>query len=177
MEPVEEWRDIAGYEGYYQVSNLGRVKGLPRKKYGRSGSFFWLKETIKNAYPQADGYLQIGLSKDGTKTNYLLHRLVGVAFIPGDTSLEINHIDFDRTNCRVDNLEWETRQGNVEHSYVNGRYNFKEERGITKLTSDIVRKIRREGETERSVVLAQRYGVTNVTINAVKRRAIWAHVA
>lgn len=178
MSDEEIWKDILGYEGYYQVSNLGRVKALRRKKATRWGNYFWLKETIKSPYPQEDGYLQIGLSKDGKKTNFLLHRLVGLAFIPGDTSLEINHIDFDRKNCRADNLEWETRQGNVEHSYSNGRYSQKAQRGVkTKLSVSDVVAIR----TARGLItheeLSKKYGVSVGSISCIQRRVYWKHVA
>lgn len=177
MGETEQWKDIPGYEGYYQVSNLGRVKGLPRKKRQWHGGYFWLKETIKQPYPQSDGYLQIGLSKDGTKTNFLLHRLVGEAFIPGDTSLEINHIDFDRKNCRVDNLEWETRQGNVEHSFVNGRYNDKDRRGLTKLKRSDVIEIRRLHGIMPIIEIAPKFGISVGTTSQIINRHIWKHVA
>ncbi len=177
MNEQETWRDIPGYEGYYQVSDLGRVKALVRKKRTRSGGFFWLKESIKEPYPQSDGYLQIGLNKDGKKSHFLLHRLVGMAFISGDWSLEINHIDFNRANCRVDNLEWETRQGNVAYSHNNGRYEFKEERGLTKLkTSDVIEIRTLSGLVPRKT-LAERYGVTVPTIGQIQLRNAWKHVA
>lgn len=179
METTEEiWKDIPGYEGYYQVSNLGRVKALVRKKNGRGGGFFWLPESIKQPYPQSDGYLQIGLSKDGSKSSFLLHRLVALAFIPGDSSLEVNHKDFVRTNCRADNLEWATRLENVDYSHKSGRYLKKFERGVkTKLTASDVLEIRTLRGLVKHTVLAKRYGVSVGTISCTQRGVYWKEVA
>lgn len=178
METQEQWKDIPGYEGYYEISNLGRVKALARQKATKWGGYFWTKEHIKKSYPQSDGYLQIGLSRDGTKKNHLLHRLVGIAFIPGDSSLEINHIDFDRTNCRASNLEWETRLGNVDYSLKNGRYNNKFGRGIVvKLTPDCVREIRESRGIIKHTDLAKKYGVSVGTISCIQRGVYWKWIA
>lgn len=179
MSDTEEiWKPIPGYEGYYEISNLGRVKSLPVPKPTRNGGFFLTKEAIKKPYPQADGYLQIGLSKQGKKKSYLLHRLVGLAFIPGDTSLEINHKDFNRQNCRADNLEWATRLDNVDYSFRNGRYSGKYERGVkTKLkTSDVI-EIRCLAGLVTQPKLAERYGVSVSAIGCIIRRIAWKHVA
>ncbi len=174
---AEEWRDIPGYEGFYAVSTFGRVKRLARQRIGTRNNLVIIKERIKEPYPQEDGYLQIGLSKNGKKTSFLLHRLVGITFIPGDHSLEINHKDFERTNCRVGNLEWETRQGNVDYSHKNGRFLFKEARGITKLSTSDVIEIRTIGRLVSRKILSERYGVTTTNIGAIQRGLLWRHVA
>lgn len=103
----EEWRDIAGYEGLYQVSNLGRVRSLDRRvKHNSLGSIFCrgcLMRPCNNRY----GYPTVNLSKDGGKKRFTIHRLVAQAFIPNPNNLpEINHKDEGRTNNHVDNLEW-----------------------------------------------------------------------
>jgi hypothetical protein len=166
---IEIWKDIPGYEGYYQISNLGRVKGLPRPKRLSSGGFTMLVETIKKPHYQSDGYLQIGLSKDGKKGSFLLHRLVGFAFLEGDQSLEINHKDFNRDNCRADNLEWATRVENVDYSQRNKRYEGKYFRGLAKLSPEQVIEIRTIGRLIPRKTLAERYAVTCQTIGAIIR--------
>lgn len=176
MNEVETWKDIPGYEGHYQVSDLGRVKALARQKRNKGG-YFWIGESMKRPYPQSDGYLQVGLSRDGKKKSYLLHRLVGIAFIPGDTSLEINHKDFVRTNCRADNLEWATHVDNVDYSLKNGRFEFKEQRGLTKLKKSDVIEIRTLSGLIARKVLAKRYGVTVPSIGQVQLGNSWKHVA
>mgnify|MGYP003299431110 CR=1 FL=1 len=107
----EEFRDIENYEGLYQISNLGRIKSLNYRKTGR--------EQILRPGMTKDGYLFANLHKDGEDRNYYVHRLVAQAFISNPFSLqEINHIDEDKTNNRVDNLEWCSHQYNMNfHLY------------------------------------------------------------
>ena len=105
----EIWRDIKRYEGRYRVSNLGRVKSL---NYSNTG-----KEGILNAEDNGKGYLRVKLWKDGKVEKCRINRLVAQAFLPNPDNLpEVNHKDEDKTNNRVDNLEWCSRQYNVEYS-------------------------------------------------------------
>ena len=98
---VEIWKDIEGYEGLYQVSNLGRVKSLGNGSSNNS------KERILKSYKNNNGYLRVFLCKEQIRKIYLVHRLVASAFIPNTDNLpQVNHIDEDKTNNRVDNLEW-----------------------------------------------------------------------
>ena len=91
---IEEWRDVPGYEGLYEVSNLGRVRNI---KTGR----------ILRPLKHAGGYLQVALYKNGTVRTSLINRLVALAFLPNPQNLpQINHKDEDKTNNTVDNLEW-----------------------------------------------------------------------
>lgn len=106
----EEWRDIVGFEGRYQVSNLGRIKSLNR--IGRRGQL--LPGKLKK--PTGNRYLGTTLELDGKTYNKLVHRLVAEAFIPNPDSLpEVNHIDGDITNNKVENLEWCTASANHAH--------------------------------------------------------------
>lgn len=105
---VEVWKDIAGYEGLYQVSNMGRVKSLS-KKCGRRTS----KEKIMNPFISWDGYNLITFCKDGKTKHFRIHRLVAEAFIPNPNGLPcVNHKDLSTTNNAVDNLEWCTHEYN-----------------------------------------------------------------
>ena len=97
---IEEWKAIPGYEGLYEVSNKGNVRNVRRNTLLR------LTKTNK-------GYIQVGLSKNGILTVLKVHRLVAQAFLPNPDNLPmINHKDEDKTNNRVENLEWCTAKYN-----------------------------------------------------------------
>jgi hypothetical protein len=107
---MEIWKDIEGYEGLYQVSNLGNIKAL-----GNGGSNS--KERILNPQKNNKCYLQVGLRKQGKRKFYLIHRLVAEAFINNPQNLpQINHKDEDKTNNQVNNLEWCDCQYNIDYS-------------------------------------------------------------
>ena len=103
---MEHWRSIAGYDGLYEVSDLGRIKSL---KYG--------KEKILKPGKNTGGYLFVILYKDGQQKLSLVHRLVSEAFIPNPNNLEtVNHKDEVKTNNVVSNLEWMSRADNKRYS-------------------------------------------------------------
>ena len=113
----EIWKDIEGYEGLYQVSNLGRVKSL--SKYDRLGRLH--VERIKSTVNNGNGYLSVNLKHNGKQVMRTVHRLVADAFIQNKLSLpEVNHLNGDKTDNRVSNLEWCTHSENMQHSVDNG---------------------------------------------------------
>lgn len=100
---MEIWKDVEGYEGLYQVNQFGEVKSLPKQ----IGLGYMTKEKILKQRLQNSGYLTVSLSKDGKRLNKTVHRLVAKAFIPNPEGLpEIDHIDGDKTNNVVENLQW-----------------------------------------------------------------------
>lgn len=125
---IEEiWKDIEGYEGYYQVSNLGRVKSLERSYIGPHNSIHFVKERILKPEIQWNGRLQVRLSKGCQLRAFKVHRLVAIAFIPNpDNKPYINHLDCDPTNNIVDNLEWCTPKENSQYASKLGRQKGKE---------------------------------------------------
>jgi hypothetical protein len=113
----EIWKDIVGYEGLYQVSNLGRVKSLP--KYDRLGRFH--NECIKASVNNGNGYLVVNLKHNGSQQMKTVHRLVAETFLINPTNLtDINHKDGNKSNNVVTNLEWCTRSENMTHAVKNG---------------------------------------------------------
>ncbi len=117
---TEEWRDINGYEGRYQVSNKGRVKSLPRYVNNHTGKLL-VKEKFITLSKTPKGYLHCYLSKGSRDKCFLVHRLVADAFIPNpDNKPQVNHIDCNKENNTVENLEWCTNGENQIHAYKNG---------------------------------------------------------
>jgi DNA-binding XRE family transcriptional regulator len=101
---MENWKPIEGYEGIYEVSDQGRVRNI---KLGR----------LMTAQKVTHGYLAYNLSKQGRTRSLLAHRLVAIAFIPNPENKEqVNHKDLNKSRNSVDNLEWVTRQENLDHA-------------------------------------------------------------
>lgn len=110
----ETWKDIPGYIGLYQVSNLGKIKSLSRITVCKNGSAKKLKEKIiKPTLWQ--GYYRVALSKDGKNRRFLVHRLVMLAF-NGDSEMAVNHKNGDSTDNSLENLEYVTQKQNLMHS-------------------------------------------------------------
>ena len=111
----ELWKDIEGYEGLYQISNYGRIKSLKFKNnVCERKRVLIMKPNLRN------GYFVINLRKNTKRKNFQVHRLVAQAFIKNPFNYPIvNHIDFNRQNNIVDNLEWCTQKQNVNHSICN----------------------------------------------------------
>lgn len=107
MNEIEEiWRDIEGYEGKYQISSLGQVKSL-KDNHGNP------REKFLKFYRHRCGYIQVVLTKNSKQIRYYVHRLVAIAFIDNPNNLpQVNHIDENKENNSVDNLEWCTQQYN-----------------------------------------------------------------
>lgn len=139
----EIWKDIEGYKGLYQVSTYGNVKSLDRYVRSRWGT----KKPVKGQLLKADktmfGYLQVSLFKPGlSKKRYKVHRLVAMAFIPNPQNLpQVNHKDEDKTNNRLDNLEW-------CDGFYNQRYGTCSERKHIKLTNHPLKSIKVEQLTK-----------------------------
>jgi hypothetical protein len=166
MSPNKElWLPIKGYEGLYEVSNTGFVRSIKSDKV--------LKMENKN------GYFSVNLYKNGQVHKYV-HRLVAQTFIDNPNNhQEVNHIDCNKHNNRVDNLEWCDRKQNLKHSYEHGLKRYGVLHGCHKLTDEDVTNIRKEyveGDREHSLhALGKKYNVNWCTIQAIVKGRLWKH--
>lgn len=176
----EIWRDIPGYEGYYQVSNIGRVRSLDRIKCDG----IRMRGRIKKTHYDACGYEMIQLRKDGAFKHLSVHRLVAQAFIPNPDNLpQVNHIDEIRNHNTVENLEWCTVEYNQNYGHRKEKAS-KSATGVnnarTKLTERDVREIRSiyiPGDKNYCKrILAEKYGVSYHTITAIVTKREWKHL-
>lgn len=165
----EIWKDIAGYEGLYQVSNIGRIKSLPKKTYNPHCSHSLTKTKILKASKNNYGYITTHFRKKTIK----VHRLVALAFIPNPNNKpKVNHKNGIKTDNRVENLEWCTQLENVIHGYETGLTVVPrgEKAYHAKLTNKQVLEIK-ELTANTSILLksiAQTYGVTPSLIGMIR---------
>ena len=119
----EVWKDIKGYEGLYQVSNLGRVKSLAHVTIQKNGSKLSVKGRILKPNVRKEGYHRVGLYRGHSKPKwYFVHRLVCGAFHENpDNKPCVNHIDENKANNKASNLEWCTYEENNNHGTHNAR--------------------------------------------------------
>lgn len=126
----EVWKDIEGYEGLYEVSNMGRVRSFPRNT--TSGK-------ILKPITQKNGYLYVILYKDGKAKNYKVHRLVALAFVPNDDpehKTECNHINEIKKDCRASNINWLDHKRNINWGTRNERSGQKRMKPVKQLALD-----------------------------------------
>lgn len=117
----EIWKDVVGYEGRYQVSNIGRVKSLARVVIRRNNVPQHRTERIMNPATDGKGYKRISLSKNAKDSTKKVHRLVAEAFIPNPKNLpQVNHKNCIKYDNRVENLEWCDNSHNQKHAFKHG---------------------------------------------------------
>lgn len=184
MKEKEIWKDILDYKGYYQISNLERVKALARKVKHSSGGYSFRKERILVVKMYDGSYKQVALYKDGKFKKFLLSRLVAQTFIPNpDNKPEVNHKKGNKANCKQSNLEWSTRSENMLHAYrtglkiPSGGISKGEKNGNSTLLKRDVLYIRRNPEGLIQTQLAKKFNVSQYAIWAVIHKKVWKHVA
>ena len=174
----EQWKEVAGTAGRYEVSNTGFLRTTNWKNSGQT-------RIMKPAADQK-GYLKTMILRDGRYCNVAVHRLIAQAWIPNpENKPQVNHINFNPSDNRIENLEWCTTKENTLHSYNAGRIKkpvFRDgirgsHNGMSKLTEEQVKEIRQKFRPRvyTRQMLADEYGVAASTIkDAILRR--WKHV-
>ena len=121
----EIWKDIRGYEGIYQVSNLGRVKSLEREVMRSNGRITYLKECILKPRIRK-GYLVLNLSLKGKKKTFAVHRLVARAFIPNpENKPTVDHINENKLDNKLSNLRWATQEEQIGYAMETGTFEIR----------------------------------------------------
>lgn len=161
---------------YYSISNHGQAKSLERFiNYGHAIAL--RKERILKPATDKGGYLRIGLHYNKKVINKLIHRLVAEAFIPNPLNLpEINHKDCDKTNNYDWNLEWCTRQENLNHAIENNLILCGEKNGNSKLTEFQVKEIKELKGKFSQEKIANLFNVCPATIGNIHNNLIWRHL-
>ena len=170
----EIWKDIAGYEGLYQVSNLGKVRSVQRSivyngKGKGSGTHTYPSIELKQGLNSV-GYYPVSLSVNNHRKRYMVHRLVATAFCQHPIGKDyVNHIDGNYLNNKADNLEWLSCVENVRHAIVNNIHKiYGEDSHRAKFSNEqarIIRKIRNKGISTKDLTIL--LGVHKSCINRI----------
>lgn len=183
---MENWKSIPGYEGYYEASDLGRIRSIDRiVPHGRHGTCKQKSKILKPAFDDHK-YLRVALSMGDVSRTYTVHRLIALTFLGERPERnEINHKSGIKADNSVDNLEYCTRSENVQHSFDNGLQKPMPGslNGNSKLTEREVLEIREHVKTFSGRYygrdqLAKKYGVSSAHIKDIVsgRRGAWSHV-
>lgn len=167
---MEEWKDINGYEGQYQISNCGRVKSLARDYFCGYQNRARKHQPEIILYQSTNlGYKLVGLSRDNKCFTGKVHRLVAQAFIPNPDNLpEVNHKDGDKSNNNDWNLEWSTPKDNSAHARSTGLCNQNGENAYhAKLTNQQAEEIRALKGIVSHRKIAEMYGACRTTIGNI----------
>lgn len=166
----EIWKSIPDYSGYYEASDKGMIRSVPRK--------FVRKIKILKQAVTPDGRLSVSLLKNGNSKTFLVHRLIGLTFISNpENKPQINHIDGNPKNNSLDNLEWSTRSENRLHAFRIGLQSHKgDSHNNRKLNSGQVKEIRKLRGKMKQREIAELYNVTTSTIGNILTNRLWSNI-
>lgn len=177
MNSHEVWRAVPGFDGKYEVSSLGRVRSVDRRVHSRGGYQF-RPGVVLSQMTDTYGYLQVPMHLPPRRWTMKVHRCVALAFIPNPNGKpQINHIDGDKRNNRVENLEWVTAKEHGLHSAKMKLRPMGNNNGSAKLTESDVPDIRRllaDGVSLKKIGLL--YGVSDYAIFCIKHGRTWSHI-
>lgn len=177
----EIWKDIPGYEGLYQASNMGRIKALAKchimkNRWGQMIQYN-KKEMIKTLGAHDCGYLTTSLTKNIITKTCLAHRIIAESFFGIDpTRTDVNHKNGIKTDNRIENLEWCTRSENIIHAYHTGlsKVALGNDNHLTKIQTHKVNEIialLKSGLSQ--VKVAKMFGVSQCWISQISRKKTW----
>lgn len=161
---TEIWKPVVGFERFYDVSNLGRVRSA--------------RERILKSYVARNGYIKITLQGIRSSKGFTVHSLVAAAFIgERPTGYHINHLDGDKTNNRADNLAYCTPEENELHASALGLKARGSRNGQSRLSESDVRDIKRRlKDGEQPTTIAADFGVRRATVYAIMEGKNWSHL-
>lgn len=166
---LEQWKPVAGYEDRYEVSNTGRVRRVkPTRQRG--------KGSLLTQWPDVGGYPYVSLWHNNKRSNAKVHKLMAIAFLgEPKPNMQVNHIDGDKTNNHLSNLEWVTSSTNLRHAYKLGlkQPTRGERHGNVALSEEKVHWIRHNRKQMTAAAMARQLGVTRPTVRNVLIGVNW----
>ena len=170
LEPIEIWKPIQGYEGWYSASNEGRIRRDKQVPGARAGRI------LRPGHSR--GYQLIVLSKNGKPHTFSGHKLIALAFLgPRPPGYDINHKDGNRNNNNVSNLEYLTRKENAIHAFDVLRSRGGEKHAMARLAIGTVRAIQNSYSTTRDTFaeIGRRFGVSTSHTRRIALRKVWKY--
>lgn len=179
----EVWKPVKGFESFYEVSDCGNIRSIERYINLPTHSYL-KKQKLLTQFKDGRGYKHVKLYDGfGHPKSLCIHRVVLPTFLENSDNLpEINHMDGNKLNNRLDNLEWCTRSYNIEHIYANGLRDPSTYKGSgnhnSKLTEEQVINIRSDRRLYKSLYreLAEKYNVGTTLIGYIVNNQVWNHV-
>jgi hypothetical protein len=175
---IEIWRPAPKYKGFYEVSNHGHVRSLNRYVTRSDGVRQLQKGKLLKPW-KANGYMSVELHKDLISQTYRVHRLVAAAFLLNpENKPAVNHIDGNKVNNHLGNLEWCTSKENIAHAYRTGLKTTKlgDDRKNRILSSPQVVNILHMRGALPSKKIGELYGVSGETVRAIHNNRVWSHL-
>jgi hypothetical protein len=173
---MENWKDVAGYEGFYQVSTLGRMRSVDRLVTYKNNVTAIRKGTILRPGFQKEGYPHYVLSRNNKVKSILAHKAVLEAFIgPRPSGMQACHWDGCHGNAALSNLRWDTPPNNYLDSVRLGKANMGRRNGSSKLNEQQVREIRAASGSQKDI--ASLYGISQSKVSKIRRGVSWGWLA
>lgn len=174
IQKLEIWKDVVGYDGIYEVSDLARIKSLSRyRRCGKGG--YIIPDRIRRQSLDSDGYLLVSLYIKGVSEKLKVHRITAQSFIPNpENKSDVNHKKGIKTDNRVTQLEWKTNLENIEHATINGFVAKGEKHHNAKLTEKEVLEIRASNLSHKE--MAALYNTSRTNIVKILNRQRWAYI-
>lgn len=172
----EIWKDVKEHEGIYQASNLGRIRSNQRQ-VKRGDYYLTINEKIMTPVISQNGYLTVSLSKQNKKIRFLIHRLVFDAFIGINSGLEVNHINGDKKDNSLINLELISHKENIIHAFKTGlSKSFGQTHNMAKISEQDAINIKYNLNHLKLQEIANIYNVRESLISRIKNGKRWKHI-